>query len=136
MSKYNKEDYREWYLKNSEKKKEYTKKYYQNNREKCIKNNIEYRKRKPEVTLKTMLKVHYNLTIEEYCNILNCQNNNCKICNITLDRTNKLKTPHVDHNHKTGKVRGILCHQCNLDLGKIEKEGFLEKALNYLKEYE
>jgi hypothetical protein len=38
----------------------------------------------------------------------------------------------VDHNHKTGKVRGLLCDSCNQWLGAIENKQFLEKALVYL----
>lgn len=41
----------------------------------------------------------------------------------------------IDHNHKTGKVRGILCQPCNTAIGLLkEKEGSLHNALIYLKE--
>ena len=134
QKKYNPETYKIWYNKNKEKKINYTKNYYKSHKEEKVLWAKEYRKRKPEVTLKTMLKTNYNLTVDQYNYLLLSQNNCCKICDLYLDKSTKSKTPHVDHCHKTGKVRGILCHQCNLNLGRIEKEGFLEKALVYLHE--
>ncbi len=133
ISRYNPEQHKKWYEKNKEKKKEYARNYTKLHREEKRKFAREYRKRKPEVTLASMLKCNYNLTIDEYYKILSDQENKCKICDLFLDRSNKSKTPHLDHCHKTGKIRGILCHRCNLDIGVIEKENFLEKALNYLK---
>jgi hypothetical protein len=40
----------------------------------------------------------------------------------------------LDHCHKTGKPRGLLCHPCNAALGHIEKDDWLFKAYTYLKE--
>lgn len=40
----------------------------------------------------------------------------------------------LDHSHKTGRPRGALCMHCNSQLGAIEKEGWLDSALTYLKE--
>lgn len=41
--------------------------------------------------------------------------------------------PHLDHNHRTGKARGLLCAECNLGLGFLEKPRFLVRALRYLR---
>jgi hypothetical protein len=57
--------------------------------------------------------------------------NNCFICDIEVQGRNK----HVDHNHKTGKVRGILCNYHNLFLGFIENETEYKLVRQYLKEY-
>jgi hypothetical protein len=43
------------------------------------------------------------------------QNGQCAICKNLF-----IKTPHVDHNHKTGKVRGLLCGQCNTGIGHLQ----------------
>jgi hypothetical protein len=40
----------------------------------------------------------------------------------------------VDHNHTTGKIRGILCNQCNLAIGMLKEDvGLLERAASYIK---
>lgn len=54
----------------------------------------------------------YGITLDQYNQLLITQGNKCKICGKTF-----IKTPHIDHNHKTGKVRGLLCNKCNCLLG-------------------
>ena len=49
----------------------------------------------------------------DYNRIYNLQDGKCKIC----DKKTKLI---VDHNHKTGNIRGLICNRCNLSLGFIE----------------
>lgn len=40
----------------------------------------------------------------------------------------------VDHDHTTGKVRGLLCHNCNRALGLLQdNKSYLQSAINYLK---
>ena len=72
----------------------------------------------------------YNLTIEEYDKILREQKNTCKICG----GLNNGSVLYVDHNHKTGKIRGLLCRECNFSLGGFKDNSFiLIKAIEYLK---
>lgn len=60
------------------------------------------------------LKHAYGITLLEYDQILESQNGVCVICGgINADG----RRLHVDHNHKTGKVRGLLCSKCNHGLG-------------------
>ena len=78
------------------------------------------------------LKQIYNLTIEAYENLLNKQNYKCAICNNKLDLA---KNTHVDHCHNTSKIRGILCHYCNLAIGNLKHNPeLLRKAALYCEE--
>jgi Autographiviridae endonuclease VII len=73
------------------------------------------------------IKCVYGLSQETFAAMLSSQGGNCKICNTGLEQ------PMIDHDHETGKVRGLLCRRCNAFLGYIEKNpGLLEKALEYL----
>jgi len=67
------------------------------------------------------------LTEEEHAKILKHQNNLCAIC-----KSPTAGTLAIDHDHKTGLVRGGLCYRDNIFLGSLTIE-FLEKALEYLK---
>jgi len=79
-------------------------------------------------------KKKFGLGKLEYQKLLMAQNNTCAICGIKFP---KGKDPSVDHDHKTGIVRGLLCSNCNLGLGhfKDDIEVFL-KAIQYLKLHE
>lgn len=81
---------------------------------------------------KAMLKLRYNLTPEEYDTLLKSQNKVCAICN-TGNTHKRHKYLHVDHNHITGHVRGLLCHQCNTLIGNSKDSiDILNKAIHYL----
>ena len=72
------------------------------------------------------LKRNYNLTLSEYRELSFKQDHSCKICGVIA----KL---HVDHGHSNGKVRGLLCTQCNVGLGYFKDSiQNLEKAKEYL----
>ncbi len=75
----------------------------------------------------------YGLTNEVYKNMLRRQNNCCDLCGDPF--TPKLK-PHVDHNHKTGQIRGLVCVHCNnvLGYGREDPEIY-QKAIDYVKRY-
>lgn len=75
----------------------------------------------------------YNLTKDEYFLKLDNQNHKCSICLRVL--INKKET-HVDHCHTTGKVRDILCSNCNHILGAVKEDiEYLNKIIDYLKKY-
>ena len=77
-------------------------------------------------------KVKYNITIEDYDNMLEAQDNGCAICGKTPeDNRGRL---HVDHDHETGEIRGLLCGNCNKALGLFQDDiTSLRSAINYLR---
>ena len=78
------------------------------------------------------LKRKYGVTQEWYDEQLTLQDGGCKICG-TKDPGKGLKHFHVDHSHKTGKVRGLLCHSCNTGLGFFKEDvKLIEKAIEYV----
>ena len=78
----------------------------------------------------------YGITYDEYIKMLEKQNYKCKICgNTDPDISGKIKHFHIDHDHKTGKVRGLLCDKCNRGLGMFNDDiTLLQQAITYLKD--
>lgn len=88
----------------------------------------QYRKQHPEKWLESSIKSKYGLSYSDYKEFLIDQMGHCALC----PESKKLQ---VDHDHQTGKVRGLLCINCNRDLAVIEKHyNKLNKFLNYLGE--
>lgn len=79
------------------------------------------------------LRIRYGVTREWFEETLEAQGGVCKICGQTNDSGKRL---HVDHDHGTGKVRGLLCFRCNHRLGVLENREWVEAALAYLAEHE
>ena len=74
-----------------------------------------------------------NFTIEQYNDLLEKQNGVCAICGVEKNKNNSSLC--VDHDHKTGKIRGLLCHLCNTAIGKFNDDILLlEKAIKYIKD--
>jgi hypothetical protein len=65
---------------------------------------------------KNNLKRKYGISVELYQEMLKAQNNKCKVCGTGFEKINPDRIPQVDHCHKTGKVRGLICRNCNLRL--------------------
>lgn len=75
------------------------------------------------------LKRRYGLSQANYAAMLKRQGGLCPLCERELA---SMKRVIVDHDHTTGRVRGLLCDRCNLWLRAIEKAGFVRSALEYL----
>lgn len=60
----------------------------------------------------------HGVTLDQYHAMLERQGELCAICQSVLQPINK--DTHIDHDHATGKVRGLLCGACNLGLGKFK----------------
>lgn len=117
-----------WRKKNPEKTKEYNKKWYyeRGKHAKRIRRTNQYW---IDYQRDYDLKRAYGITLEDYKNMLKAQNGCCAICGKTgLER--KLV---VDHNHTTGKIRGLLCDKCNIGLHYIEQADFVKNAFIYLR---
>lgn len=75
----------------------------------------------------------YGITEEVYSYMLKEQNGKCAICGSKEIKRKGAKYFNIDHCHKNNNVRGLLCHNCNIVLGKIEdSKEWLNKALKYL----
>lgn len=74
------------------------------------------------------LRKAYGLEPEDFEQIRLNQQNRCAICKEEFS-----KTPYVDHCHQTGKVRGLLCHDCNTGIGLLKDSSWrLRDAASYL----
>lgn len=68
------------------------------------------------------------VTDADYAALLEAQDGHCALC----PSTPKTRRLHVDHDHATGKVRGLLCHRCNRALPTWVTERWLYKAAAYM----
>jgi hypothetical protein len=86
-------------------------------------NNFKYRQ-------EYRLKSRFGLTTEEFSDMIREQNNKCKICECEMN------PPQVDHDHSTGKVRYLLCRNCNTSLGLLKEDTkVLYKMISYINDY-
>lgn len=90
----------------------------------------------------TVIKNRYKLSEEELVDLVDKQDCKCAICNkdlnksrgVTEDKSNDLC---IDHDHITGKVRGLLCRDCNFALGLFKDNiNNLTNAIKYLEDEE
>lgn len=94
----------------------------------------------PERIVEIMRKHNYGITPEEYNDKKKKQKNRCALCggkeSRVSRRTGKRQTLSVDHDHKTDKVRDLLCGNCNRGLGLFfDSIRILFKAIQYLKRH-
>ena len=69
-------------------------------------------------------KIRYGMTLNKLNRMIESQNNRCAICGRNFRgvfKSRTVLTPRVDHDHKTAKIRGLLCDRCNLLLGKANE---------------
>ena len=139
-----------------ETKQKYNSEYYSNNRKKILKQKQEYQKdNREKLNLKNRKFYHendayrnkriekmkiykrnwrlqnvYKMSEEDYNEMLKSQDNLCIICRKEWGGKG---IPHIDHDHKTGKVRGLLCQKCNQGLGMFcDDPNLLQCAAGYL----
>lgn len=116
-------------------RKIYESKHYKENKQKYKDYSIKFRINNPErykaYHRESRLRRLYGLTPLQYDDLFKKQNYQCAICGETKFNYRMA----VDHDHKTGKIRGILCHFCNRALGLMKDDiNLLNKSIKYLKQ--
>lgn len=98
---------------------------------------IDYKQKKGKEYFKNYnFMAKYGITLEEANKILADQNNTCALCEKEVQLLPGFSTAaHIDHCHASGKVRGILCGNCNTALGKLgDSVEAIQKVLKYLEQ--
>lgn len=111
---------------NSQEHKDYMKEY-----------NVEYIKDEDVIkrNKNNRLLRNYNISLEIYNKMFNDQNGCCSICK--KHQSEFKRSLCVDHNHITGKVRALLCSNCNKAIGLLnENIKALEESIKYIKHHE
>ena len=122
---------RQQYLKHKEKRLKQYAEYRDLNRDKIRSKQDKYNKENPIKRKNAMLKYEYGITLDDYNKMFNEQEGKCAICQ--RHQNELTRTLCVDHNHKTNKVRALLCLTCNTDVSVVENR--LEEMMKYLNKH-
>lgn len=111
-------------------KKAHSTKYYEHSAESVKQSVSKYRAAHPEKVKATWLKGRYGLSLSAFNTMLEEQNSKCAICDVDFSSAVR---PNVDHDHKTGAVRGLLCSNCNKGIGFLgDQASTVAAAVQYL----
>ena len=104
----------------------------ENNRQKSRDAQKRYRANNKDKVADYKLKSRYGISLEQYNIMLATQDKKCAICGKAEDTVHntsgKLVKLSVDHNHKTGAVRALLCQDCNIAIGYFGEDA--ERMMN------
>lgn len=78
----------------------------------------------------------YGIKPEQFDSMFESQNGRCRLCDCEFELGNDRagpRNPCIDHCHRTKRVRGILCMMCNWALERVEQDGWMDRAQEYLK---
>ena len=113
--------------------------YYKNHEENKTKARLRAKSSRlenPAQFKNSKLKQAYRITLTEFNAKLTIQNNCCAICFRRFNDAEKELTPFVDHDHRTEKVRELLCLYCNSIVGYSKEDiKVLKSAIKYLKKF-
>lgn len=119
---------REWYAKNKDKSKSYADKWRAANPDKVRARARRWAANNRDKVRDSDLRRRYGISLAEYNSLLESQSGGCAICGNT-----DIKALHVDHDHNTNEVRGLLCGQCNRAIGLLGDDySRVAKAARYL----
>ena len=105
--------------------------HYARHREYHIQYAREHRRNDPTIDRINHLKTVYGLTLSGYESLVEKQENKCALCG--GERCGPGKRWHIDHDHSSGKIRGLLCSRCNTGLGLFDHSPErLQMAIDYL----
>ncbi len=129
----------EWRARNPEKAKEISRranaKKRAENPEVIRAYNQAYREKNRQALCDAERERKFGISRQEYAELFHSQNGTCAICcqPETATRMGKIKALAVDHSHVTGKVRGLLCSDCNMGIGKLKDDrNIILNAVKYL----
>lgn len=124
---------RDWHRKNRAAGTEKGSAWYEKNREKLLARQRAWKKAHPEEQRARKRKEVFGLSHEQYLTMHGKQEGRCAICHESPSGGAKHSVLHVDHDHTTSKVRGLLCGYCNRALGNMRDEpARLRAAAAYL----
>lgn len=124
---------RTWREKNPEKAKANRKAWEDENRDKVREYNRKSSLKRTQQTREYGLMRNHGITWEEYSAMLEKQGGGCAICG--GQNTKRKKILCVDHDHDTGKIRGLLCDSCNRGLGMLgDSLSHIMNVVKYLEE--
>jgi hypothetical protein len=116
----NRSQIKNWYLRNSESQIQKANQWQATNSTKAKQIDRKWREENAEYIKDKRLRRLYGISLEQYNALHNAQGGTCAICGESEKRINKFGVSLdlcVDHCHKTGKVRGLLCCACNRAIG-------------------
>jgi len=95
-----------------------------------------WRAKNPEKQMANDIRSKYGLELDQYKKMLELQDYKCSICGKDHTPSTKKGRLSVDHDHKTGKIRGLICLNCNAGLGNLKDDiETVSAALEYLIKY-
>lgn len=120
-------DHKAWQAANVEHRREYRRAIYEANLDEERERARQYKRLHGRMH---HLKSKYGMTIAEYDAMYAKQKGECAICKTSIEGKGNAK---IDHDHRTGKTRGLLCNRCNRALGLLYDDcDVLRSAISYL----
>ena len=119
-----------WYQRNQKRAIAVVRRWQLANRERHLAWRKQYNAKRTEKARADHLKRTFDITVDDYNAMLAVQDGGCAICG---RRPTEKRALHVDHDHETGAVRGLLCFRCNGGMGQFaEDPERLARAIDYL----
>jgi hypothetical protein len=121
---------KEWYAANREAVIEKVKRWQREHKDVVNARNRAYREAHPDAMREWDLKTKFGISISDYDGLLEAQGGDCAICGKPQGKISL----HVDHDHESGEIRGLLCLGCNNALGQFKDDcDLLARAAGYLR---